>query len=147
MTHTLDITTTYTTGLLAVLTITGELDVLTSDALRSAAITVADNGHPHLILDLIGVPHCDSSGLSALIGIYRHLQGANGSLILAAPPDRMTRMLDLTGIDNLIATVPTTHQALIHHVHFSSEPASALPPAARQDREDGLIQQGRPDPP
>jgi hypothetical protein len=31
----------------------------------------------------------------------------------------MTRMLDLTGTDNLIATAPTTHHALTQHPHIA----------------------------
>ncbi|MFD3762754.1 STAS domain-containing protein, partial [Streptomyces sp. NPDC058622] len=62
---------------------------------------------------------CDSSGLNALIGIYRCAKEAGGSVTLAAAPDRLERLLDLTGLGTLLPAYPTTAHAL--NAHTSSQ--------------------------
>ncbi|MFD3513924.1 STAS domain-containing protein [Streptomyces sp. NPDC058663] len=70
------------------------------------------DGHPHLVADLGGVTFCDSSGLGALIGIWRCAKEANGSLTLAAIPDRLGRLLHVTGMDTLLPAHPNVDAAL-----------------------------------
>ncbi|MFD3723053.1 STAS domain-containing protein [Streptomyces sp. NPDC058674] len=71
--------------------------------------------HRHLLLDLEAVTFCDSSGFNALIGIYRCAKEAEGSVTLAAVPDRLERLLNLTGLSTLLPAYPTTAQALNAH--------------------------------
>ncbi|CAM5466524.1 STAS domain-containing protein [Streptomyces glaucescens] len=108
----LTLTTTHTDGHLAALCIGGEIDTQSAPALRKEALDVIAQGHPHLILDLTGITFCDSSGLNALIGIMRCAMAANGSLTLAAVPDRLSRMLDLTGLSTVMPSYPGTEAAM-----------------------------------
>jgi anti-sigma B factor antagonist len=103
---------TATPGPAAVATVTGEIDLHTAPGLRTRALELIDQGHHHLILDLSGVGFCDSTGLSALIGIWHGAQEADGSLALAAVPDRLMRMLTLTGADSLLPHFPSIADAL-----------------------------------
>jgi anti-sigma B factor antagonist len=107
----LGVSLTHTSGAVAVVTVTGELNLFTSGGL-SAATQAAAGDHAHVILDLAAVPFCDSSGLNALIILYRRLHGAGGSLSLAAVPERLTRLLHTTGVQRLIPSYPTVDQAL-----------------------------------
>jgi anti-sigma B factor antagonist len=79
----------------------------------------AGDGPPHLVLDLSEVPFCDSSGLSALIMLHRWAGEAGGSLTLAAVPDRMVRLLQMSGVDQAIPVQPTTREALDRHPRTS----------------------------
>ncbi|GAA2230044.1 STAS domain-containing protein [Streptomyces indiaensis] len=112
MTDDIELTLTATPGPAAVATVTGEIDLHTAPGLRTRALELIDQGHRHLILDLSGVGFCDSAGLSALIGIWHGAQGAGGSLALAAVPDRLMRMLTLTGVDSLLPHYPSIADAL-----------------------------------
>ncbi|HEX2312808.1 MAG TPA: STAS domain-containing protein [Thermomonospora sp.] len=108
----LNITTTVAGAELAVLSIVGDLDVRTSDAFRDHVVAAVDGGHRHLVLDLAAVPFCDSSGLNALVHIHRHVTAAGGSVVLAAAPDRLVRMLTLTGVHRLLPLHLTARDAL-----------------------------------
>ncbi|GAB3987132.1 STAS domain-containing protein [Actinoallomurus acanthiterrae] len=112
----LDVDVTDASGPVAVLTVKGELNLYTSGGFRTA-VRAAGDGHPHLILDLSGVPFCDSSGLSALIMLRRWAGEAGGSLTLAAVPDRLGRLLEMSGVDQAIPVRPTAREALDGHPH------------------------------
>ncbi|WP_055495061.1 STAS domain-containing protein [Streptomyces sp. TP-A0356] len=115
MTDDIELALTATPGPAAVATVAGEIDLHTAPGLRTRALELIDQGHHHLILDLSGVGFCDSAGLSALIGIWHGAQEAGGSLALAAVPDRLMRMLTLTGVDSLLPHYPSTTDALSAH--------------------------------
>ncbi|GAA1545095.1 hypothetical protein GCM10009730_62710 [Streptomyces albidochromogenes] len=80
--------------------------------MRARALEQIASGHPDLIADLTGVTFCDSSGLGALVGIWRCAKDASGSLALAAVPDRLGRLLSTTGMDTLLPAYPSADAAL-----------------------------------
>ncbi|WP_282798397.1 STAS domain-containing protein, partial [Streptomyces sp. CC224B] len=102
VTHTLHLTVQHPRPDLVIVTVAGDVDVHTAPSLRSGALEIIQHGHSGLALDLAQVGFCDSAGLSAIIGIWHAAQEASGSLSLAAVPDRLMRMLTLTGIDTLL---------------------------------------------
>ncbi|MET7686163.1 STAS domain-containing protein [Streptomyces sp. NPDC005423] len=109
------LTPQHTEGDLALAHIAGELDLTTAPLLRAQALALIEQGHRHLILDLSAVTFCDSSGFNALIGILRCAKTADGTLVLAAVPDRLQRMLHLTGLNTLLPAHPTAAHALVAH--------------------------------
>ncbi|MFE8978717.1 STAS domain-containing protein [Streptomyces cyaneofuscatus] len=108
------LTTQHTEGDLALALVAGELDMATAH-LRAHALALIEQGHRHLILDLAAVTLCDSSGFNALVGIFRCAQTANGTLVLATVPDRLARLLDLTGLNDVLPANPTAAHALVAH--------------------------------
>ncbi|MEU4359659.1 STAS domain-containing protein [Streptomyces virginiae] len=109
------LTAQHTDGDLALAHVAGELDIDTAPHLRTQALALIEQGHRHLILDLQAVTFCDSSGFNALVGIFRCAKAADGTLVLAAVPDRLQRMLNLTGLSALLPAHPTAAHALIAH--------------------------------
>lgn len=109
------LTAQHTDGDLALAHIAGDLDIATAPHLRAQALALIEQGHRHLILDLGDVTFCDSSGFNALVGIFRCAKTANGTLVLAAVPNRLQRMLDLTGLGALLPAHPTAAHALVAH--------------------------------
>ncbi|WP_329111634.1 STAS domain-containing protein [[Kitasatospora] papulosa] len=105
----------HTDGALAVIALSGEFDITTAPAVRSRALDLIAAGHPDLVADLTGVTFCDSSGLGVLIGIWRCAKDADGSLTLAAIPERLGRLLSVTGMDTLLPAHPSTETALMAH--------------------------------
>jgi anti-sigma B factor antagonist len=123
VTHPLHLTVQHPHPGLALATIVGDVDVHTAPTLRSGALEIIQQGHPRLVLDLAPVGFCDSAGLSAIIGIWHAAQEAGGSLSLAAVPDRLMRMLSMTGVDSLLPVHATTADAVA--ALTDSPPASA----------------------
>ncbi|MEU0670221.1 STAS domain-containing protein [Streptomyces lavendulocolor] len=112
MTDEFHIDVPHTDGTLAVIALAGEFDITTAPAVRARALELMAAGHPDLVADLSGVTFCDSSGLGALVGIWRCAKEADGSLTLAAIPDRLSRLLSVTGMDTFLPTFPSANAAL-----------------------------------
>ncbi|MET8586719.1 STAS domain-containing protein [Streptomyces collinus] len=96
----------------AVLTVAGDLDLHTAPTLHTRALTVLARDVPHLVVDLAGVDHVDSTGLSTLLTLLHATREAGGSLRLARIPGRLTRMVTLTGISHLLPVYDTVAAAL-----------------------------------
>lgn len=118
------LTARHTDGDLALAHVAGELDIATAPHLRAQALALIEQGHRHLVLDLTGVTFCDSSGFNALIGIFRCARAVDGTLVLAAVPDRLERLLNLSGLGALLPAHPTAAHALAAHTR-SQDAASA----------------------
>ncbi|MEU1125411.1 STAS domain-containing protein [Streptomyces sp. NPDC005899] len=110
MTHSqpLVLSVSYPAESIAILTVAGEIDVDSAPALRTKALELIRQGRAHLVLDLAAVGFCDSSGLNAMIAILRYAKDRHGSLSLAGSPPHVTRLLDVTGVGELIPALPTT---------------------------------------
>lgn len=115
MTDDLTLTVQHTDNTLALVAVAGEIDFNTAPALRAGALELVGQGHPHLVLDCTHVTFCDSSGFSSLIGVLRSATADNGSLVLACVPERLARMLHLTGLSTLMPSYPTVAAALDAH--------------------------------
>ncbi|MFG2262033.1 STAS domain-containing protein [Streptomyces sp. NPDC048720] len=112
MTETLDVTVQYPVDRTAVVSVSGDVDLHTSATLRAHALAVVAEGVPHIVLDLAHVDFVDSTGLSTFIGLLHTTQQAGGSLRLADVPDRLTRMVTMTGISELMPIHTTVADAL-----------------------------------
>lgn len=80
------------------LRLTGELDYDSAPELIAAAAELRGDDAPVLV-DLTGVTLCDSSGLSALLVVHR----AAGTIQLTGVSPQLQRMLDRTGLSELLA--------------------------------------------
>ncbi len=86
-----------------VLTVAGEIDVHTATTLRDAMTKVLNRGRVRLVLDLSGVPFCDSSGLGVLVGGFKRTRARGGSFRLASVNEHMLRVLAITGLVKVFA--------------------------------------------
>lgn len=80
-----------------VLTASGEIDLASAPDLERH-IEESD-GAGHLVIDLLGITFVDSTGLRVLIMADRRAKERGGRLTLVAAPGPVTRLLDLTGVD------------------------------------------------
>ncbi|MEV4573777.1 STAS domain-containing protein [Nonomuraea jabiensis] len=83
-----------------------------------------DAGLP-LVLDLSGVSFMDSSGLHLLIQQHQRQEEHGTGLHLAAPHERVRRLLELTGVGQLLHTHSTLDQALLAADLIDPMPRSA----------------------
>ncbi|MFE9470475.1 STAS domain-containing protein [Streptomyces griseofuscus] len=112
VTDTLHVTVRHPGARVSVVSVTGDVDLHTASTLRAHALLVLKQDRPHLILDLAQVDFFDSTGLSTLIGLLHAAQQAGGSLSLACVPDRLMRMITMTGISQLLPIHATVADSL-----------------------------------
>jgi anti-sigma B factor antagonist len=99
------------------LTVEGEVDTLTADALEAgldAALEAAsDEGGAAVVVDLSGVTFLASSGLAVLIGAAHRIESRSGDRLHVVASNRaVTRPLEVTGADTLLGTHADVGSAL-----------------------------------
>ena len=96
----------------ALIRVGGEIDVYTAPQLREAVLELIGQGVAHVIADLRAVEFLDSTGLGAIVGGQKRLRANEGSLVLAASPDRIVRLFRITGLDRAFSLYPSVPQAI-----------------------------------
>ncbi|WP_447002281.1 STAS domain-containing protein [Saccharothrix isguenensis] len=84
----------------------GEIDHATAHRMHDDVLALAHGGTVHLMLDFSGVAFCDSSGMSALLGIWRRLHAHGGTLAVTAVPANIAKALRVGGLDQIITVHP-----------------------------------------
>jgi anti-anti-sigma factor len=81
-----------------VVTVTGSLNAAIAESFGSqfGAWFESQPGVKHVVVDLGGVSFMDSSGLRALIGVFKLVAGRGGSLNLARPQPNVKMVLEIT---------------------------------------------------
>ena len=64
----------------AIVDVNGDIDVLTSGALRNRLLAVVGQGHDGLVVNLGDVEFIDSTGIGVLIGVWRRVQACRAPL-------------------------------------------------------------------
>ncbi len=99
-----------------------------SNFLHDSFRELIDQGHTRITLNLRGVPYIDSGGLGELVGCFTAVTRRGGRMRLAAPTERVSRLLSLTRIDEIMEIM----EADIHSIHErsgSQEPVPGVPVA------------------
>jgi anti-sigma B factor antagonist len=89
-----------------VLAVSGELDIATANEFTDA-VDAALTATSKLVLELSGLGFCDSTGLGALVGLYRRAREAGTEVMIAAPRAQVEDVLVLSGVDGLINVYPS----------------------------------------
>ena len=79
----------------------GVLDIGTVAIFREAIEPLVQPGR-ELVIDMSEVTFCDSTGLGAIVGLYRLANEAGGSLVLRSPTRRVAAVLAMTGVDQVV---------------------------------------------
>jgi anti-anti-sigma factor len=80
----------------------GELDLASAELLTAVLSNQLATGHRYLSLDLSRVGLLDTAGLDALRHAHHRFLDARGTLVLTHPGPRITRLLNLTGLDQTL---------------------------------------------
>jgi anti-sigma B factor antagonist len=86
----------------AVVRLSGDLDIVTSDGVKRELTQLVDAGHVALELDLAEVGFVDSSGLGVLVAIHRHAETQGGRFVVRAVTPQVQRLLDITRLGDLL---------------------------------------------
>jgi anti-sigma B factor antagonist len=99
-------------GAVAVVAVTGEVDMSTGSRLREAIGDQLGAGHLHLVLDLTGVTFLDSTALGILVGTRKKTAEVGGEMRVACADPRMLRLLTVTGLTRTIGVHDTVEEAV-----------------------------------
>jgi anti-sigma B factor antagonist len=101
-----------------------EVDLTSADRLREALLAVLSSGERALIVDMTTTTFCDSAAIGAITQAARRAAASGAEIRLAARTPPVLRILDLLGIDRVIAVYPTVPDAA------GSLPEGPVSPAA-----------------
>ena len=91
----------------AILGVRGDVDLLTSPTLGAVVDALVDQGHDDVVLDLAALAFMDASGLGIIASTAVRLRTSGGVLTLRSPPAQTRRILDITGMTELLHIEPS----------------------------------------
>jgi anti-sigma B factor antagonist len=110
----------------AVLSIVGEVDLESAPTLSDLGRASLDSSQTEtLVIELGGVTFMDSTGIAALVNLRNTAQELNKQLVLAAVPDRVHKLLRITGLD-LVFVVEDRSSSLAGGANMPSSSADHL---------------------
>jgi anti-sigma B factor antagonist len=99
-------------GDVAVVEVAGELDMATAPQLQYEVSRLVDAGQIRLVFDLANVTFCDSTGLSVFVRARNRCEAAGGEVRLAAPQRAVQRILEVSGLVEVLNTYPSVDEAI-----------------------------------
>jgi anti-sigma B factor antagonist len=94
-----------------VVAIGGELDIVTSRQLDEH-LARTRRKERRIILDLSAVEFMDTSSLAVIVGHWKRLEAAGGTLVLAGARYRYTKTLWITGLADRLPMYDTVDEAI-----------------------------------
>jgi anti-sigma B factor antagonist len=98
-------------GRIALVSVSGELDLYVERQLNEALEAAELLGAPVVVVDLSGVVFMDSTVCGILVAEAKRRRRVDGELVLVSNGSRATKVLEVAGIDQLISVHPTLHGA------------------------------------
>lgn len=99
-----------------VLEVGGDLDYATAPTLRAAVTALAPAAGQLLLLDLGGLTFCDSSGIAVFVAARNHAAAHGAELALAAVPPQTVRVLNVTGLAQVLSMYDHADSAVAAHL-------------------------------
>jgi anti-sigma B factor antagonist len=104
----------HSTGTVIVFALQGRLTLEPFGRLRDRVRNLVEQGGRHLVLDLSGVSYVDSIGVAELVRSQVIMSNQDGQLVLAELPTQISRLLQVTKLDQIFARFGTAAQAIEH---------------------------------
>lgn len=101
-----------TEGSWTIMSIDGEIDLLTAPTLRDRLMKPIDEGVTQLVVDMSNVSFLDSSGLGVLVAAHKRLRERDGRLVIVATARPVLSVLNLTGLDKVFEVHGAINDAL-----------------------------------
>jgi stage II sporulation protein AA (anti-sigma F factor antagonist) len=96
-----------------IVTVEGEIDHHVRELLSAALLSGYGAAPPsRIVVDLGGVTFMDSTGVNIFVTAYQAVSATEGRLRIAAAQKPVLHVMQLVGIDTLIACYPSVEQAL-----------------------------------
>ena len=101
---------TQTTGRLTTLTVTGELDLMSTPVLERELERAYVSDAKLILLDLRELAFMDSTGLHLLVKAQQRAEEAGRRLALTRGREQVQRLLDLTGVSEVVKIVDSPEE-------------------------------------
>lgn len=102
-----------TSGDTVVLTVSGAIDLLTSDEFEEQLKSVLSSPNTVVVLDLSGVTFLSSAGLSVLLSGAESAKSSNISFRLVTNERVVLRPLEITGVSEAVSVYDSVEAALM----------------------------------
>lgn len=99
-------------GDIAVVEVSGWIEISSAPQLRETLISLIDDGHLHLVLDLSETVFLDSTGLGVIVGLLHRLRTRDGSLAIAGARDRVDRAFQISKLNQIITMTETVSDGI-----------------------------------
>jgi anti-sigma B factor antagonist len=95
-----------------VLAVRGEIDVASAPEFHASLSDLIGQGHEVVMVDLSEVSFIDSTGLGVLVGAEKEMRQSSRDLRLVVTQPQITRLLELTGLDEVFTVLSSTSDAV-----------------------------------
>jgi anti-sigma B factor antagonist len=86
-------------GTVAVVKVSGVVDLGKSPALRERMLALVREGVKGLVIDMSGVKYLDSSGMATLVDMLNRIEDKGGNMVVTGLPKEMRQMFRITHLD------------------------------------------------
>jgi anti-sigma B factor antagonist len=107
-----DIATEKLDGGVFVIELSGEVDLYTAPEFKQQLIDAVAGGARHVVVDLTETTFIDSTTLGVLVGGVRRLREKEGDLSLVCSDRNVTKIFEITGLDQVFSISPDRAAAL-----------------------------------
>jgi anti-sigma B factor antagonist len=90
----------------------GELDLYAAPELKRRLASAIDAGKTRIVVDLTDAAFMDSTALGVLLGALKRLRVRNGALAIATEQPTILRILEVTGMNQVLDLHSTADDAL-----------------------------------
>jgi anti-sigma B factor antagonist len=90
----------------------GELDLYAAPELKRRLASAIDVGKTCIVVDLTDAAFMDSTALGVLLGALKRLRVRDGALAIASEQPTILRILEVTGMNQVLDLYPTADDAL-----------------------------------
>lgn len=97
-------------GGVAILALSGEVDLKVSPSLRQELLARLGNG-ADVIVDMSGVTYIDSSTVASFVSAFQTARQSGRKFVLAAMSESTLRVLELARLDRVFVLAPTVDDA------------------------------------
>jgi anti-sigma B factor antagonist len=97
-----------------VIVVAGEADMTTAVKFNESFFSAARAGTRRVVADLTGVEFIDTTMLNALVVGHRRMVRDRGRFAVVCTGTRLRRVLDVTGLGQILAVFRTRDEALAH---------------------------------
>jgi anti-sigma B factor antagonist len=90
-------------GELAVIALTGEVDLYTAPEFKQELVRLIDDGARKVVVDLTGTTFIDSTTLGVLVSGLKRLRPKGGQLVLVVTDRNIRKIFEITGLDRVFS--------------------------------------------
>lgn len=80
----------------------GRLDTVTAEAIGEEIMSLVAAGNSRLVLNLASLDYVSSIGLRVFVRVAKAAHAAGGALKLCSPTPSVAKVLEISGMDNLL---------------------------------------------